>query len=53
MSTKLGFAMFRKEFAPHVNKIIISWQNLEENKRKKKEAELGTFEDENKQEICN
>jgi hypothetical protein len=53
MTTKLGFAMFRKEFAPHVNKIIQSWQNLEENKRKKKEAELGTFKDENDKEICN
>ncbi|CAG8702775.1 43642_t:CDS:2 [Gigaspora margarita] len=41
------------EFAPHVNKIIQSWQNLAENKRKKKEAELGTFKDENDKEICN
>ena len=53
MTTKLGFAMFRKEFAPHAKKIIQSWQNLEENKRKKKEAVLGTFKDENDKEICN
>ncbi|WNE40687.1 MAG: Chromosome partition protein Smc [Mycoplasmataceae bacterium] len=53
MSTKFGFAMFKDKFAPHANKIIQSWQNLDDNKRKKKEAELGTFKDENDKEICN
>ena len=53
MTTKLGFAMFRKEFAPHANTIIQSWQSLEENKRKKKEAELGTFKDEQDKDVCN
>lgn len=53
MSTKLGYAMFKDKFAPHANKIIQSWQSLEDNKRKKKEAELGTFKDENDKDTCN
>jgi uncharacterized protein YukE len=53
MTTKLGFAVFKERFAPHANKIIHSWQSLDENKRKRKEAELGTFKDENDKDVCN
>ncbi|KAF9988067.1 hypothetical protein BGZ65_012728, partial [Modicella reniformis] len=51
MSIKFGFATFKDKFAPHANKIIQSWQGLDDNKRKKKEAELGTFKDENDKDI--
>jgi hypothetical protein len=53
MASKFGFASFKKEFAEHASKMIQSYQNLEANKKTKKQNELGTFKNENDQEICN
>jgi len=53
MASKFGFASFKKEFAEHAGKMIQSYQNLETNKKKKKQHELGTFKNEQDQEVCN
>jgi hypothetical protein len=53
MASKLGFASFKKEFAPHAILMIQSYQSIDDNKKKKKQDELGTFKNENDQEACN